>query len=93
MLDFNTVGIKSTEDLQEALQIEHSAYEFEFQVEGMVQRWGAKSTIKMLSVALCGDDGDLRPIIQFKEQLIVDNLDDPWDSGRRVPIAERAVVG
>jgi hypothetical protein len=32
MLDFNTVGIKGCDDLQDALQIEHSAKAFKNQI-------------------------------------------------------------
>jgi hypothetical protein len=86
MLDFNTVGIKGTDDLQEALQIEHSARAFEIQVMGMIDRWGIEDTLRMLGVALCGNGEDLKPIILFKERLVINNPQDPWDDGRRVPI-------
>ena len=88
MLDFNTVGIKGCDDLQDALQIEHSAKAFKNQVEGMIQRWGINGTLEMLSVALCGNSDDLKPIIRFKWRLKYKNYCDPWDDGMRVPITE-----
>jgi len=57
-------------------------------VEGMIQRWGINGTLEMLSVALCGNSDDLKPIIRFKWRLKYKNYCDPWDDGMRVPITE-----
>lgn len=62
MFDFNSIGIKTTEDLQEALLIKHSARSFVGQVKGMIERWGLESTLNKLGAALCGVEDDLFPI-------------------------------
>ena len=94
MLDFNTVGIKSTEDLREALMIKHTSRAFAVQVKAMVDRWGLDTALEMLGSALCGtDDPDFPtdPLLGFKEELVIENPNDPWDLGTRRSISKSEV--
>lgn len=76
MYDFNGIGIKTTEDLQEALEIETTAETFVWQFQGMVDRWGLKSATESLAAALCGDEADIRPLLKFKKRYVADNPND-----------------
>jgi hypothetical protein len=92
MFDFNGVGIKSAEDLQEALQIETCSKSFVAQVTGMVERWGLESTLSMLGTALCGtsDKDDLwplKPLLKFKFRSTYDPKN-PYDEGTIAPIED-----
>jgi len=92
MFDFNSISIKTTPDLQRALQVEHSNDQFVYQVESMIERWGIKDTLRMLGSALCGNEtipaepGQVPGILQFKERCVIDNPHDPCDDGHLVPI-------
>ena len=85
MLDVNTIDIKSSEDLQEALSIKHSANEFEGNFKAMVDRWGLDNSVSMLAQALCGT-GSLKPMLKFTKKLVVDNPDDMYEEPRVVNI-------
>lgn len=80
MFDFNDIGIKSPEDLQEALSIVTSAESFKQQFLGMVDRWGLDNALDTLGMALCGDD-ELKPLINFTKKMVpAGPTNDPWES-------------
>lgn len=74
-LEFNSVTIKSPQDLQEALQVQQDSDDFVWQFESMVNRWGLKSALSMLSQALYGDGEKLKPIINITHKFYI-NPDD-----------------
>lgn len=76
MYDFNGIGIKTTEDLQEALEIEMSPNDFVVQFKGMVNRWGFESALESLASTLCGDGEEIKPLLKFKKRYIADNSND-----------------
>lgn len=82
MLDFNGIGIKGSEDLQEALLIETSAESFVDQFQWMVKRWGLDQSLLMLGRALFGAYDPvfpMQPIIKFKKRMVpAGPPDDPW---------------
>ena len=82
MLDFNGIGIKSSEDLQEALTIEHSADQFCWQFQAMIDRWGLKNATQMLAIALCGNDSGTKPLIKFTQRYVTDDPGDMYEEPR-----------
>lgn len=69
MLDFNGIGIKSPDDLQEALQIETSSDQFIQQFMSMVDRWGLEGALF-----------PLEPIVKFKKRMVPNGPEnDPWE--------------
>lgn len=82
MLDFNGIGIKSSEDLQEALLIRHNSDQFCWQFQAMVDRWGLKNATQMLAMALCGNASDVRPLIKFTKEYVIDDPANMWEEPR-----------
>lgn len=64
MFDFNTISIKTTEDLQEALRVECCKEQFTWQVKGMIDRWGLEETLASLYYALYGNGDEVKPMIK-----------------------------
>jgi hypothetical protein len=78
MLDFNDIGIKGPDDLQEALQVKMSPESFKMQFMWMVDRWGLEDSLDMLAVALVGDaHGDIKGLIEPTKHFVAYNPKDP----------------
>lgn len=93
MFEFNGVSIKGDDDLREALSIETSAYEFEWQVKAMIERWGVDSVVGSLSRVLCGRKCDFtdiqEPLIKFTHKRVPKGpKNDPWEWYETVKIEE-----
>jgi hypothetical protein len=69
MLELNMVSIKSSEDLQEALLVRHSANTFVGNTKAMIDRWGLDATLIMLGKALCGEEGYIKPLLKFSKYI------------------------
>ena len=76
MFDFNDIGIKGPEDLQEALQVEMTPEMFKNQFTWMVERWGLDSCLSMLGHALFGNE-ELKGLIKPNKRFVPYNPKDP----------------
>ena len=94
MFEFNGVGIKCAEDMQEALQIETHRDHFVNKMKAMIERDGLDSALGMLGEALCGRTDEplkTQPLLKFKKRY-VRIPGDPDHNYELVDICERAEV-
>lgn len=85
MFDFNMVSQKTTEDFQEALQVEHNVDTFKQNMNFYIEKYGLDSCLNLLGYALLGNaESGLKPLIKFNQRIIDDS--DPYNEGHLVPI-------
>lgn len=76
--EYNGQTIKSTDDLRDAILIEHTKDRFISLTKGMIERWGLDFTLAILGGALCGiPEANIEPALKFKKRFVKsDKYDD-----------------